>query len=70
MRAMCTYEHGIRDHVKIIRDDDIKWFNEMLEKHMAAGWRIIQPIDTIEQVGSNWAKIVHVAVLARPWDDE
>jgi len=68
VKTMCTWEHGIRDCVKVIREDDMKWFNEDLKTHLKRGWRLIQPIETLEQVGSNWAKIVHIAVLARPMD--
>ena len=63
---MCTYEHGIRDRVKVIRDDNLNSFNRELEYMLAEGWRLIQPIESYALMPSSgtFGKVYHIAVLA------
>ncbi len=71
MRTMCTYEHGIRDRVQIIRDDDYRDFNRELQFALETGWRLIQPIEThVVETTSSYGRVYHVATLAKPLDEE
>ena len=67
IRTMCSYEHGIRDDVKIISEDKASYFNRELRQAMDLGWRLIQPIETHAMMpgSGSFAKTIHVAVLAR-----
>jgi hypothetical protein len=70
IRTMCSYEHGIRDDVRVIREDNVAYFNRELQAAMGSGWRLIQPIETHGMMpdSGSFAKVIHVAVLARCTD--